>query len=89
MKKLIFTTRLLLTFLTWLVFLGLPAGALAGAGNALEFDGVDDYVELTYLHIGSTSFTVELWVNVTPPIVTGCLIGKNDDSNNQFLLMIR
>ena len=33
-----------------------------GANNALEFDGVDDYVELTDFTIPET-FTAEMWVN--------------------------
>ena len=38
---------------------------VTGKGNALRFDGIDDYVEVSdspSLRFGSDSFTVELWV---------------------------
>lgn len=39
-----------------------------GSGQALVFDGDDDYIELaTPLPIGTTSHTIELWVKVPQP----------------------
>ena len=37
-------------------------GSAEGANHALQFDGVDDYVELTDLTIPE-AFTVEMWIN--------------------------
>lgn len=45
----------------------------ADSDSALEFDGINDYVQLSNLFdIGSSSFTVEMWVKI-PPIGQGNL----------------
>jgi hypothetical protein len=53
-------------FLATLVALSIFLGSDIQAQNALDFDGVDDYVETTYGGIsGNAARTVEAWVNTT------------------------
>jgi len=59
---------------------------LASTGNCLEFDGLNDYVELTDFTPGN-SFTVELWVNPSSTSDGQCFVGKHNASgSNRFLL---
>ena len=51
-----------------LVFILIGVSQLFGQNYALQFDGVDDYVQLTnanLLGLTNTSFTVENWMNIT------------------------
>lgn len=55
-------------------FLGIILGIhILSAGNALQFNGIDEYVQLSeLLSIGSSSNTVEMWVKV-PEVGSGNL----------------
>ncbi|GAB3859981.1 hypothetical protein GCM10028822_37410 [Hymenobacter terrigena] len=61
-----FTSRYVRLVFAWLLLLGaLPALAQVPPGNALAFDGVDDYVQVAdanSLDFGAADFTVEYWV---------------------------
>ncbi|RMG66535.1 MAG: hypothetical protein D6722_14855 [Bacteroidetes bacterium] len=62
-------------------------------GYALEFDGVDDYVEIADagLNFSGTSMTLEAWIYPTawaPNIYDGCVIVKEDLSHNGYMLRV-
>lgn len=62
------------------------AGAAGPVGKALEFDGVNDYVELQPFDVGN-KLTVAFWFNPTSLKDGQSIIGKHDAAgNNQFLL---
>src|SRR5262249_46495605 len=48
------------------------SGADLVSAAALNFDGVDDYVQMPDFNLGTSDFTVELWIN--PTVSTGYLI---------------
>jgi type II secretory pathway pseudopilin PulG len=41
---------------------GCPQWTTGKVGSALSFDGVDDYIQTSYLQSGVTAYTIELWV---------------------------
>lgn len=47
---------------------GTVRGVVGKYGNAFDFDGVDDYVDVPYapsLNLGGTDFTIDFWINTT------------------------
>ena len=55
----------LLAGMLWAIPAAPAQAAYAGAGNALDFDGTDDYVVTAIapsLNMGGSSFTIELWI---------------------------
>ncbi len=72
-----------------LVTLALPVRSLADAGNALDFDGVDDYVELhADLDLPSQGFSIEMWLYPRLPN-NQSFISKNNpggEDDDQFIL---
>ena len=53
---------------------------VTGKGNALRFDGIDDYVEVSddpSLRFGSGSFTVELWIKSSVALTRASVIKRN------------
>ncbi|MEO8149970.1 MAG: LamG-like jellyroll fold domain-containing protein [Bacteroidia bacterium] len=55
----------------------------AQTGEALNFDGVNDYVSLNNLSLGGpgwTEFTFEAWINVTPNVYTSQCILRSSGS---------
>ena len=60
--------------------------AICPSGSALEFDGVDDWVDLTGFNLGE-QFSISLWVNPSRTDRGRCFIGKHTlDGINIFVL---
>jgi hypothetical protein len=61
---------------------------LHSQSNALQFDGMNDYVQLpNQFNVGSNNFTFEVWVN--PAVTTYSIVFAQDiggDANQQFRL---
>ena len=58
-------------------------------GNALDFDGINDYVNLgnTFSFPGTTPFTIEGWVN-RKTTVGGTIFGKYNQSGDEYYLSV-
>ena len=57
----------------------------AGMGNALEFDGTNDYVEIAdtdSLNVLDGDFTLEAWVNVTSVANSETILSKGNGNGN-------
>jgi hypothetical protein len=48
--------------------------------NALNFDGVNDYVNLGNLSTFMGNYTIEAWVNLTPNTHANSIVGKHNSS---------
>ena len=55
-------------------------------GNALEFDGVDDYVNFTEQTYASTVFSASFWIKYTTVNSNRIIFGSDSDSNKYFRL---
>jgi hypothetical protein len=70
------------------------APTLAGPGNALDFDGADDYVDLVLPLVSPSTFTVEAWINAASFATGGSAnrilaIDKGSyTTNNPFALFV-
>ncbi len=65
-------------------------GPVAGAGNALDFDGSDDYVNCgspAELDITDV-ITIEAWVNSSSHASSNYVLTKRDDTNQQYGLVV-
>ena len=56
---------------------GSPAWSSGRYGNALDFDGIDDYMTTTLKRLGLQVFSISLWFK-TVSTTGGCLIGFGD-----------
>jgi hypothetical protein len=77
-----FSTGVISTTTTYEIY-----GELPDTAKALQFDGIDDYVEVsntTGLNLGTGNFTLEAWVR-TNNTGTQCIMGRN---NGDFLFLI-
>ncbi|MFP4691670.1 MAG: LamG-like jellyroll fold domain-containing protein [Bacteroidales bacterium] len=90
MKKEIRLTKVLLTGL-FLAVLLMTSASIYAQNSAIEFDGRDDYVQLSeILTIGNTSNTIEAWVKVPEPDTknlttgerVGIILGNFDNDPN-------
>ncbi|HPG40304.1 MAG TPA: FlgD immunoglobulin-like domain containing protein [bacterium] len=72
MKSQNYILATLIIFLYTIIFLiiGTPVTGIAAPGNALAFDGVDDYVTTADIDNALTGFTIEAWVKWNPSITT-------------------
>ena len=60
-------------------------------GNALSFDGTDDYVSMpatANIPVGNTSYTVEAWINIGSPANQG-IIGWGDYATTDAVTALR
>ena len=55
-------------------------------GNALEFDGVDDYVNFTEQTYVTTVFSASFWIKYTTVNSNRIIFGSDSDSNKYFRL---
>lgn len=55
-------------------------------GNALQFDGVNDYVDLTEQTYTSTVFSASFWIKYTTVNTNRIIFGSNSNSNRYFRL---
>jgi hypothetical protein len=55
-------------------------------GNALEFDGVDDYVNFTEQTYATTVFSASFWIKYTAVNSNRIIFGSDSDSNKYFRL---
>ena len=54
-----------LFFLIIMLFISMQVSAQTSPGNALSFDGTNDYISLTSgVYFNDNTFTVEAWVNL-------------------------
>ena len=75
---------------------GLDCSGVPALNLALDFDGADDYVDVTILNSGfiglQDAFSVELWVNLEPVYTgstAGSIFGINDNNiENRLLLYV-
>jgi len=66
----IFASAIIFLSTTILLIMGMPDTGFAEPGNALAFDGVDDYVTTADIDNALTGFTIEAWVKWNPSITT-------------------
>jgi hypothetical protein len=73
----------------WSTLTGSPTIVAGKIGNALQFDGVDDYVRMPTTFIQKLSeFSVSLWVNPTAVTSWARLFDFGQDTNNYMMLTI-
>jgi hypothetical protein len=73
---------------------GLNFGATSSSGdvgvydfeNALQFDGVDDYVNFTEQTYSTTVFSASFWIKYTNVRSNGIIFGSDSNSNRYFRL---
>ncbi|MEM0324682.1 MAG: DUF2341 domain-containing protein [Candidatus Aenigmatarchaeota archaeon] len=60
-------------------------------GNALSFDGVDDFVQINdspTLNPTNDGFTISFWINLNRYVNPGAIIAKRVDPNNGYFVFI-
>jgi hypothetical protein len=57
-------------------------------GNALDFDGTDDYVSIAHsgVHNPATALTVEAWVNLATPASNQKIVSKSNGTSTGYIL---
>ena len=80
------TIKLFFAFL----LLGTTSIVAQTSGNALNFDGINDYVTTTlptvFSNISNNNFTIEMWVN--PKTSNTRVISAQFDNNNRVAIKI-
>jgi len=80
--------KILLLFVFILLFLPLTAVDY-NAGNCLEFDGVDDFVEISNAVSLLPDYTVEMWFNTSVTALTMDLLSGSVSSYHGILIELR
>ncbi|MEP0366459.1 MAG: LamG-like jellyroll fold domain-containing protein [Cyclobacteriaceae bacterium] len=63
------------------------AGNIVSPGNALEFDGADDWVDVQEIHDFNTAFTIETWVQRSTNGTSDWIVsvGESPTNANEYL----
>lgn len=67
-------------------FKGASSGGVYDFENALQFDGVNDYVNFTEQTYASTVFSASFWINYTTGNNNRIIFGSDSNSNRYFRL---
>lgn len=73
----------------WATLTGSPTMVTGKVGNALNFDGIDDYVRLPTTFIQKLSeFSISLWINPTTNTTWARIFDFGQDTNNYMMMTV-
>jgi hypothetical protein len=73
----------------WGTLTGSPSIVVGKVGNALNFDGVDDYVRLPTTFIQKLSeFSISMWINPTANTTWARIFDFGQDTNNYMMMTV-
>ncbi len=73
----------------WSILTGNPTIVAGKVGNALSFDGVDDYVRMPTTFIQKLSeFSISMWINPTANTTWARIFDFGQDTNNYMMMTV-